>query len=368
MKYIKYCLICSLILISSCKKEELKEKKAEPEKSKTTVKWDKKDKKWEWVEFHQVKNGGNLPVLPVPGKAATLEKNVFSLSTPLKGRVETIAITVGQNVVKGQKIALIRSVDYTDLQKNVTMNQQEIKIKEKQLENAKVLEEAKSIAEKDVISIQQDYKESLLNLKNSQEKISAIDVERASEDSFWLKAGRSGTVTDVNISVGQEVSPDSPSFINISNLSTMLVMAQVFELDTQNIKAGDREKIYMPGRQDLSVEGIVQSINKAIDPEQRTVTVRIIVENAPQWLRPNAYVQVLLNKSLGGKIIVPTEAVVSDDLNSVVFVKQKDGSLKTKNVIVGKQTIDKTEIISGLSVGDTIVSKGAILLLNEVQS
>jgi hypothetical protein len=65
-------------------------------------------------------------------------------------------------------------------------------------------------------------------------------------------------------------------------------------------------------------------------------------------------------------VTVPTDAVVSDGALSVVFVETTPGNLARREVTTGRQAKEQTEILTGVTAGDKVVSRGALLLLNAV--
>ena len=105
-----------------------------------------------------------------------------------------------------------------------------------------------------------------------------------------------------------------------------------------------------------------------VDPKRRTVELRIRASNEDRALRPNAFVDVELQSDPSQKRIrVPAEAVVTDGQNSVVFVARGEGRLERVTVTPGRQRGGEVELRAGLEPGSRYVSKGAILLLNQLE-
>jgi len=98
------------------------------------------------------------------------------------------------------------------------------------------------------------------------------------------------------------------------------------------------------------------------------VEVRVRVPNTGHVLRPNAFVQVAFVPADAPRIVVPAEAVVTDDQQSFVFVRSGEhpGALERREVMLGRQRGGRVEIVRGLAPGETYVTKGAILLLNAI--
>jgi hypothetical protein len=98
--------------------------------------------------------------------------------------------------------------------------------------------------------------------------------------------------------------------------------------------------------------------------------VRVRVPNREHKLRPNAFAQVTFTAADPSerRVVVPAEAVVTDDQRSVIFVKRElpggTTRLERREVKVGRVRDEKAEIVSGLTDGETYVARGALLLLN----
>ena len=117
----------------------------------------------------------------------------------------------------------------------------------------------------------------------------------------------------------------------------------------------------------LERKGSVDHISEVVDAHRRTVEVRVRSENKDRLLRPNAFVEVVPNP-IGSvkRIRIPDSAVVSEGTKSVVFVARGPGRLEPVEVVTGRRRDGEVEIRSGLAVGTRFVSKGALLLLNQV--
>lgn len=322
-----------------------------------------------WLGYYTVTTGAALPMLPVPGLVSPLESSVWAVSSRVSGRIDNLRVMLGQQVTKGQQLVLVRSTDFAELWRDMKVAASQETLRSQELDNARTLSEAHVLPQKELKEAEQSLREATLNHQTSQEKLNALNVRAEGENAFWLTSPHSGVVVDLNVTTGQEVGPDSEPLIKIARLDQMLVTAQAFESDIDGLKPGQTARVFVPGRSDQQVQAKILSVSQAVDPHQHTVPVRLLVSSSPTWMRPNSYVQVSFNRAATQPLIVPTEAVVTDDLKSIVFIKNaQTGKFERRPVIVGRQGTEQTEILSGLRKGEVIVSKGAILLLNEVNS
>src|SRR5262245_57039451 len=74
---------------------------------------------WNYVDLAQAALGNPIPPKPVPGRVAVDEARAEQVMAPLPGRVETVSARLGQRLVKGERLAAIRSTALVDLAKEI---------------------------------------------------------------------------------------------------------------------------------------------------------------------------------------------------------------------------------------------------------
>jgi multidrug efflux pump subunit AcrA (membrane-fusion protein) len=148
------------------------------------------------------------------------------------------------------------------------------------------------------------------------------------------------------------------------------VVADVLERETVGLAVGQKAEVTDVALGGEAVTGTVEYVAPLVDPVRRTVAVRVRVPNPGHKLRPNAFAQVTFARAPGGEhhIVVPAEAVVTDDQKAVVFVRSAAPGgatrLERRTVQVGRVREGQAEIVAGLAEGETFVTRGALLLLN----
>jgi len=231
----------------------------------------------------------------------------------------------------------------------------------------------RAVPEKDLILAEQERREAELSLKAAEGKRKSLRLGGALDDSglYWVTATKSGTVVERRALVGMEVGPDrTEPLLSVADLQQVIVTADVLERDTAGLKVGQAARVTDVALGGESVEGTIEYIAQLVDPARRTVAVRLRVPNPEHKLRPNAFAQVTFAAADAGekRVVVPAEAIVTDDQKSVVFVKRElpGGAtrLERREVMVGRIRDDKAEVVSGLADGETYVARGALLLLN----
>ena len=108
----------------------------------------------------------------------------------------------------------------------------------------------------------------------------------------------------------------------------------------------------------------MDNISALVDPDTRSVAVRVVADNPGNFLKKQMYVRVLIHarqESTG--LLVPVSAILRDDENlPFVYVAQPDGSFARQHVTLGYRTGDQYDIADGLEAGDQIVVDGGLFV------
>jgi cobalt-zinc-cadmium efflux system membrane fusion protein len=147
----------------------------------------------------------------------------------------------------------------------------------------------------------------------------------------------------------------------VANLSKVWVMGHIFDTDVGAVHVGDTARIVGAGK---TLNGVVDNIAAEVDPNTRSVAVRIVVENPGDFLKRQMYVEVhLLDKQQTSAILIPVSAVLQDDENlPFVYVEQPDNSFARNHVTLGNRSGDQYAISSGLKPDQHVVTDGALFL------
>jgi cobalt-zinc-cadmium efflux system membrane fusion protein len=322
---------------------------------------------WRYVELATATEAPPLPPPPVPGRVSFDEKRTASLSAPLPGRVERVLVRIGDRVQEGDRLFNVRSAAWADLEREMASARANVEVKRRIAARTRELVEIRAAPEKDALSAEADLHEAELAARASAAKRSSLRIAPEGDNLFWVVAPRSGTIVDLDVVASQEVQPsgDHP-LVRISELTEVLVLADVQESDAYDLRVGGQVTIRTRAG-NVTRPGTVDRISEVVDPKRRTVELRIRAVNQDRALRPNAFVDVELQSDPSQKRVrVPAEAVVTDGQSSVVFVSRGEGKLERVTVTPGRQRSGEVELRAGLEPGARFVSKGAILLLNQL--
>lgn len=271
-------------------------------------------------------------------------------STP--GRIEKINVEIGQNVSKGQVVALM---DRTNLEQ-ARINLMNLEANYKRFDT---LKKTNSIADQQYDQFMSNY-----NIAKNSYQFLLSNTQ--------LKAPFSGIVSgkyfeDGEIYSGSPVAtigkPAIISIVQINQLKALVgISANYYPLITNGMKAEITSDIYP----DMVFNGDVYKIYPTIDNATKTFTVEVKVQNNNMKLRPGMFSKVQLNLGKGNAILVPNIALIKQTGTNdmYVFVNKNNVAVKTP-VKTGQMIDDKIVILEGLSDGDELIVVGQNKLENQ---
>ena len=205
----------------------------------------------------------------------------------------------------------------------------------------------------------------LLALQLPKKTISALKKTKRVQQTITFLSPQDGVVDNLNIREGFYVKPGT-TIMSIGSLEQVWIVAEVFERQASQVKIGSDVIMsldYLSGKQ---WQGKVDYVYPALDPETRTVKVRLRFDNQDNILKPNMFAQVVIHvQSTQSTLVVPKESVIRTGSLDRVVISLGDGKFKSVAVKLGRFDTEYAEILSGLDVGDTVVTSAQFLLDSE---
>jgi RND family efflux transporter MFP subunit len=303
---------------------------------------------------------------PIPARIVFDESRTSRLGAPLAGRVTAVGVERGQTVKMGAPLFTVSSPGLAELRAEHDKAMVERTTAKSNYERTQALVDAQSLPAKDLVTAKQQVDEAELAVRLADAKLAALKVGGAGDASFTVVAPRAGVVVEKTVTVGQQVSPDGGSMMAIADLSSVWVVADLFESQVGALKAGNPARIHLTSDTRGPVEGVIDHVSAVVDPERHTVPVRVKLANPEGLLRPNAYAQVRFFDPTGARVTLPASAVMSDGKGAFVFVEQPAGVMTRRKVTVGSVNAGRVSVYDGVAPGELVVTHGANLLDNEL--
>ena len=156
----------------------------------------------------------------------------------------------------------------------------------------------------------------------------------------------------------------------IADLSTVWLTVHAFERDAVRLKVGAVARITFAAMPGQTLSGTVSFIGQRVEPESRTVPVRVDMPNADGMLRPgmSATAWLPIGDAQSRLLAVPAAALQRVRDRWCVFVPKDERTFEIRPVGRGRDLAGEVEIVSGIKAGDTVVVDGAFLLKAEAEN
>jgi len=178
---------------------------------------------------------------------------------------------------------------------------------------------------------------------------------------------RSGVVMARSKLAGSYVA-EGETVYDIADLSAVWVWAEIYEYEIAGVATGTPVVVSSPAYPGKKFSGRVSFISPEVNKETRTIRVRAELENVGLLLKPGMYVDVDIRVQTGKKVLaIPVSSVLQTGNRQVVWVKVGPTTFEPRAVNLGIRGGDWWEVLSGISLGEEVVSSGGYLLDSEAQ-
>ncbi|MGH8389355.1 MAG: efflux RND transporter periplasmic adaptor subunit [Pseudomonas sp.] len=304
--------------------------------------------------------------LPFPGEVRFDEDRTAHVVPRVPGVVESVSVSLGQTVKKGQLLAVISSQQISDQRSEQAAAQRRLTLARTTYEREKQLWESKISAEQDFLQARQALQEAEIALNNAQQKISVLSGSMVATggNRYELRAPFDGVVVEKHLTPGEVVDVTSNAFI-LSDLSRVWVTFGVSPKDLTKVQVGKPVTVSAP-ELNAEVVGNVAYVGSLLGEQTRTATVRVTLENPQGAWRPGLFVNALVaTDSREARVAVPETAIQTVEDKPTVFVRTDDG-FKAQPVELGSRADGQVEVTKGLESGVQVAAAGSFVLKSEL--
>ncbi|HEX8503189.1 MAG TPA: efflux RND transporter periplasmic adaptor subunit [Pyrinomonadaceae bacterium] len=294
------------------------------------------------------------------------------------GRLVSVAAEAGQEVRRGQAVAVVFSDELATAQSRYLSAQAELeehhkhhartlKLVEIGAASREEFEQATSILKKAEAEAA-SQRQRLLLLGLSPQRVAALRGPAQVSSEVTLAAPSAGTVISRAANPGEVVEANK-EILRVADLSTVWVVAQVFERDLARVRVGSGASVTSDAYPGRVFRGRVTYVDPQLEAATRTAQVRVEVANPGQALKLGMYVGVgfgALGTAEATAPTVPASAVQTIGGRTVVFLATPDPAVYVmRPVRLGAEASGRYPVLEGLHVGDRVVTAGSFLLRAE---
>ena len=305
--------------------------------------------------------------LTLSGEVGNDDNKVVKVFPNASGQVLSVNVSPGDQVKKGQALAVIKSADVAGNYSDLKSANSDADIALREYKNAEQLYRNGISSEKEFIQAKLLYEKAMTTVDKVHTQIVINGGGRTSAGGeYIITSPADGFIVEKNISAGSFIRNDNgQNLFTISNMQDVWIWANVFETDIQKIKVGNPAEITTLAYPDIVFHGKVDQVNSVLDPSSRAMKVKIILPNAGLLLKPQMFTKIVIRKKEDQKaLVIPSAAVVFDGGKNYVLVYKDSYNVTVQEVQISKQVGDSDYILSGVKEGDLVISRNQILIYN----
>ena len=302
----------------------------------------------------------------LPGEVKFNEDRTAHVVPRVSGVVEAVLVALGQQVRKGQVLAVVSSPAVSDQRADLQAAQKRMQLAKLTYEREKRLFEEKISPQQDVQIAEQALRETEIAVANARQKLQAVGAspESGSLNRFELRAPFDGTIVEKHIALGEQVREDANVF-TVSDLRSVWAQISVPAKDLPMVRVGDAVTVRATAFEQ-SASGKVAYVGSLIGEATRTAQARVTLENPDAVWRPGLFVNVeIKSAAFSAPVTVTAGAVQTLEDKTVVFVRQGEGFVPQR-VKVGRADARRVEILDGLKAGTAYIAAGSFLAKAEL--
>lgn len=300
--------------------------------------------------------------LTLVGKIVADENRVIKVYPLVGGNVETVKVELGDYVHKGQTLAVIRSGEVADLERQSLQAQSALLLAEKNLLVAQDMFESKLTAQPQVVAARQEVDKAKAEVSRIREVFSIYGLGKTS--TYTVKAPIDGFVIEKNVNQNMQLRSDNAdNLFTIGQISDVWVLANVNESDINQVRLGMKADVQTLSYPDRVFGGKVDKVFSVLDPATKALTIRIRLANTDLKLKPEMHATVTLRYEEGGQMAtVPSGAVIFDRSKNYVMVFRSRTDIETREVMLLKSLGKVAYVRTGLKPGERVISQNQLLV------
>jgi cobalt-zinc-cadmium efflux system membrane fusion protein len=322
----------------------------------------------------EVYTGSFVEELRASGRVDFNEMFLSRIGANVTGRVSDILAVPGQKVKQGDILAKITSTELTQSQLSFLKAKSASQLADQAANRARILykEDVIALAELQKREAEASSSKAEYRATNDQLRVQGMDqpsIDRLAksgviESTNNVIASIPGEIVERKINKGQVVQPADALF-TVADLNTLWAVSEIPESNSYLIHKGQKVNLIIPALRNAEIQGVVAHVDSIVNPQTRTVVVRMEVPNKDGLIKPGMLATMLIESQPTEKLLVPTSAVIREDNRDYVFVKEDDETYRMIAVKLGPEGKGYRPVISGLKEGQNIAVNGAFHLNSE---
>ena len=322
----------------------------------------------------RVATGSFVEELRASGRVDFNELFLSRIGANVTGRVSEILAIPGQSVKQGDILAKITSTELTQSQLSFLKAKSASLLADQAANRARILykEDVIALAELQRREAEASSAKAEYRAANDQLRVQGMDqpsIDRLAksgviESTNNVIATIPGEIVERKINKGQVVQPADALF-TVADLSSLWAVSEIPESNAYLINKGQKVNLIIPALRNAQMEGVVAHVDSIVNPQTRTVVVRMEVPNKEGRIKPGMLATMMIESQPTDKLLVPVSAVIREDNHDHVFIREDDETYRMVAVKLGPEGKGYRPVLSGVKEGQEIAINGAFHLNTE---
>lgn len=316
------------------------------------------------ITLDTVTNQSVINELKLIGKVTFDQDKVVRIYPLVSGNVSEVKVTLGSRVEKGDVLAVIKSSEMAAAENDLVTARSNLAIAQKNFASSEDMYKSGILSEKEYITAQKELDKAQSELSRASTVHSIYGSGKQSD--YVVRAPISGYIVEKFVNASMQIRPDnSTNLFTISDLSTVWVLANVYESDIASIKVNEPVEVTTISYPDKKITGKIDKVYDVLDPDNKTMKVQIQLGNKDNMLKPEMFASVLVReKTEAMHLAVPAGSVVFDRDQYWVVVFKDKCHLEARKITIVTSNSKYTYVSSGINSGEKVVTNRQLLIYN----
>jgi cobalt-zinc-cadmium efflux system membrane fusion protein len=281
------------------------------------------------------------------------------VGAPLEGRVLTVHVLVGQRVGVGDPLVTLDCPEAAGMRSAAAVSQSSLREARIELDRQRRMQQEGVGIAREVVAA--ETKVSAAEAELARVEAGAVSIGKGAASAVVVRAPIGGIVIARKASAGMAVQRGGDPLVEVGDTSALWIVADVFERDLSHVHQGARSRIQFSSV-DRQMEGRVTSVGSVVTSGLRTAPVFLTIDSHGASLRPGMYGRVEIDAAHASLTLPVSAVLIKDGKDPVVYVQRDPLTFVRRRVVVAQPVEGRVQIVSGLSPGEKVVVRGALLL------
>lgn len=304
------------------------------------------------------------------------QTRIAHVSPRIPGRAIDVKAILGDRVTKGQVLAELDSIELGQSKADYLKAKANLQVARADFQREDRLYKKQISSEKEYLDAKGEFLRSEAEMNSARETLRLLGLTDKEIDNLAWGAGKhppshfpllapfDGTVVEKHIVPGELVKPEDKPYV-IADLSHLWIQLDIYEKDLRWVNTGKEVTVNVDTYPDIQFKGTVTYISDILDESTRTAKARVEVDNHDRKLKPGMFAAArITTPSTGTKDVlsIPSSAVQQIRGKPAAFVAEDENSYELRSIMLGPESGEFVEVISGLEPGEKVVTTGGFYL------